>query len=174
MADITAPSRNWKPLLALLLALAAFLSNLAIFMRPPGERAIPLLSLALAGVALILLAAGIRKAFTQNRGKVLSSVVGALALLVCGFTVFAYVEARKIPKSEGAPKVGQKAPDFTLTDSSGKQVSLAQLLAATAAQATPVTPGAGENAANPQTAMPAAGGGVQPKAVLLIFYRGYW
>lgn len=168
MPDITAPSRNWKPLLALLLALLAFLTNLVVFMRPPGERAIPLLSLALAAVALIVLAAGIRKAFAQNRGKILSSVVGALALLVCGITVFAYVQARKLPKSEGAPKVGQKAPDFTLTDSTGKQVSLAQLLAPTTAQA---TSGTGENAA---AATQGASAGVKPKAVLLIFYRGYW
>lgn len=169
MAD-TVPSRNWTPLLALLLALAAFLSNLAVFLRPPGERAIPLLSLALAAVALVLLVLGIRKAFVLNRGKILSSVLGVLALLACGLTVFAYFGARQLPKSAGAPKVGERAPDFTLTDSTGKQVSLAQLLAPTAAQASPTMSGAGENAANP----PTASGGVKPKAVLLIFYRGYW
>ncbi len=51
-----------------------------------------------------------------------------------------------------ALEVGQKAPDFTLTDTSGQAVSLAQLLA------------------NPID----AASGKAPKAVLLIFYRGYW
>ena len=46
-------------------------------------------------------------------------------------------------------KVGQKAPDFTLTDSNDKPVTLAQLLT------------------EPINNQP-------PKAVLLIFYRGYW
>jgi len=33
-----------------------------------------------------------------------------------------------LPRSVGAPQVGQKAPDFTLTDSNNKPVTLAQLL----------------------------------------------
>lgn len=171
MADIPEPKRNWKPLLGFLLALAAVLCNFAVFMRPPGERAIPLLSLALAAVALIFLVAGIWRAFAQGRGKILSSVMGVFALLLCALTVFAYVQARKIPKAEGAPKVGEKAPDFTLTDSTGKQVSLAQLLAPTA---TAATSGVGGSPANAAAAMQGATSGVKPKAVLLIFYRGYW
>jgi peroxiredoxin len=48
--------------------------------------------------------------------------------------------------------VGQQAIDFTLTDTSGQPVSLDQLF------------------------MPAADDpqATTPKAVLLIFYRGYW
>ena len=49
-------------------------------------------------------------------------------------------------------QVGQRAPDFTLADSTGRSVSLDDLLAA--------EPG---NLASSG-----------PKAVLLIFYRGYW
>ena len=169
MAETNQSSRNWTPLLALLVALAAFFSNLAVFLRPPGERAIPLLSLVLAAVALILVVMGVRRAFAHNRGKILSSLVGVLALLVCGITGFAYFSARQLPKSAGAPKIGQKAPDFTLADSSGKQVSLAQLLGASA----PAAGGTVENAASVQAA-PAATGSARPKAVLLIFYRGYW
>ena len=52
--------------------------------------------------------------------------------------------ASRVPLSPTAPRVGQKAPDFTLVDSTRHQVSLAQLLASS------------------------------PRGVLLIFYRGYW
>jgi peroxiredoxin len=54
-----------------------------------------------------------------------------------------------IPASKDAPQVGQRAPDFTLTDAGGKAVSLNELLT-----------------------MPINGNA--PKGVLLIFYRGYW
>jgi uncharacterized membrane protein YhaH (DUF805 family) len=171
MAEINQTSRNWTPLLALLVALAALLSNLAVFMRPPGERAIPLLSLALAFLAFILLVAGIRKAFARNRGKILSSVLGILALLVCGVTAFAYISARQLPKSAGAPRIGEKAPDFTLPDSTGKPVSLAQLLGSAAA---PATSAAAQVSPVGQAPAAAATSGPAPKAVLLIFYRGYW
>jgi peroxiredoxin len=54
-----------------------------------------------------------------------------------------------LPESKGAPEVGRKAPEFTLTDQNGKNVSLTQLLTE------PI-------------------GSTQPKGVVLIFYRGYW
>lgn len=51
-----------------------------------------------------------------------------------------------LPASAGAPKVGEKAPDFQLPDTAGKRISLSGLLSA------------------------------DPKGtwVLLVFYRGYW
>jgi peroxiredoxin len=57
-----------------------------------------------------------------------------------------FVAVRSLPASAAAPKVGQKAPDFTLTDSNNKPVTLAQLLT------------------EPINNKP-------PKGVLLIFYR---
>jgi peroxiredoxin len=57
--------------------------------------------------------------------------------------------AKQLPASRGAPQVGQKAPDFTLKDTSEKPVALSELLS------TPVN-------------------GSKPKGVLLVFYRGYW
>ena len=52
--------------------------------------------------------------------------------------------------------VGQRVPDFTLSDTSGQPVSLDQLLAP-----------AGSASTSQSQAQ-------APNAVLLIFYRGYW
>jgi len=60
-----------------------------------------------------------------------------------------YVMGTWLPASSAAPQVGQKAPDFTLSDTNNKPVTLAQLLV------------------EPINNKP-------PKGVLLIFYRGYW
>jgi hypothetical protein len=78
--------------------------------------------------------------------------------------VFGQYHARDLPASSGAPQVGQKAPDFTLSDSNGNTVSLGQLLGSGAAATG--TPGEASGATTV--------GSPAPKAVLLIFYRGYW
>jgi hypothetical protein len=67
------------------------------------------------------------------------------------FCFLIFYAAKQMPKATGAPKVGSRAPEFTLMDTDSKEVSLASLLA------TPL----------PDSATP-------PKGVLLIFYRGYW
>ena len=155
MPDMIESRRNWALWLGFLLALGALLCNAAFFLNPPGQRAIPWLSVLLAGVALIFLVRGLQRAFGQPkvyRGKFLSSILALVSLLLVGVTIFSFFQARAIPASAGAPKVGQKAPDFMLADTSGQPVSLAQLFA----------PASGDSQ------------GVPPKAVLLVFYRGYW
>jgi len=77
-------------------------------------------------------------------------VVTTLGVVVIAFFLFAFfVGGRSLPASKGAPQVGQKVPEFTLTDTNGKAVSLNELLT------TPIN-------------------GSPPKGVLLVFYRGYW
>jgi len=117
------------------------------------------MSLLFAILALVFLAIGLRRAFGRAqvyRGKLLSVVLTVIALLPLGFSAFVFVKARELPTSTAAPQVGQRVPDFTLLDTSGKPVSLDQLLA-------PV--GSASTSASQSPA---------PKAVLLIFYRGYW
>src|SRR4051794_37712951 len=107
--------RNWAPWIALLLALVAFLSNAGFFLGVPGQRAIPWLSVALAIAALVCAAVGIMRAFRQSqiyRGKVSSSILGVLSLLICGLVAIAAVTSRALPTAAGAPQVGQKVPDF--------------------------------------------------------------
>ncbi len=149
LPQLTARQRNWAPWIAVLLALTAMLSNAGFFLGLPGQRAIPWLSVALAIAALICAAVGIMRAFRQPQvygGKVSSPILGVVSLLICGLVAIAAVTSRALPSSAAAPQVGQKVPDFTLADTNGKQISLAQLLG---------TPPA-------------------PKGVLLVFYRGYW
>jgi hypothetical protein len=152
VAALTERRRNSALWLGLILAIVSLLSQGLFFLKVPGQNAIPWLSLALAAVAVILVLVGVKRAFFQPqlyRGKVAGSIITVISVLLFAVTVFGFVTARKLPGTEGVPQVGQKAPDFTLADSNGMEISLAQLLS------TPV-------------------GNAKPKAVLLVFYRGYW
>jgi len=166
MPETISRQRNWAPWLGLLFALVALLSNAGFFLGFPGQRAIPWLSVALAIAALVCAAVGIMRAFRQPqvyRGKVSSAVLGVLSLLICGLVAIAAVTSRALPTAAGAPQVGQKVPDFTLADTSGNKVSLEQLLKLEGRDA--VFRAGGITSAK---FIPA------PKAVLLVFYRGYW
>ena len=155
MPDAIANRRNSDPWWGLLFAVTSLLCNAIFFASPAGQRAIPWLSVVLAVVAVIFLARGLQQAFGQPqvyRGKALASVVALVSLLPIGMALFTFFHARALPTSAGAPKVGDKAPDFTLADTSGKAVALTDLF----------VPAAGDAQVIPL------------KAVLLIFYRGYW
>jgi hypothetical protein len=76
-------------------------------------------------------------------------------LSLAGISFFSYglfYVARQLPAATEAPRVGQKAPDFTLPDQDGKTVTLAELL----------------------TSAPSGTAGAKTNGALLIFYRGYW
>jgi hypothetical protein len=147
---------NWPLWGGFLLSLVAFLSYFTVFVQFAATRDFPWANLALFLVAAVLLIFGIRRGFAADRPHPVRAKIGAVVLtvlttLVIGFFLFAVlIAARWLPASAGAPQVGQKAPDFTLTDMNNKPVSLAALLS------TPID------------------GNTPPKGVLLIFYRGYW
>ncbi|HLW55155.1 MAG TPA: hypothetical protein VKW06_20160 [Candidatus Angelobacter sp.] len=139
----------------LLLVLLGIVSNFFIFWHIPGETVWPWVSLLLPAIGVLMMIVGLARAFRQPqifRGKIAGSILTAVAALLCGLSTIGFFHARDIPASGGAPKVGQKAPDFTLTNTSGKSVSLSQLLT------TPIDTRSGK----------------APKAVLLVFYRGWW
>ena len=158
---------NWQIWAGFLLSLVAFISYFFVFVRFPVTRDFPWANLLLFGIAVVLLVIGVRRAFAPDRrlrSKVAASVVAGLSVLVLGLFVFAtLIMARWLPGSEGIPKVGQKAPEFTLTDTNSKQVSLADLLSGPIESA---------QSSSPQPATQAVQ--TTPKGVLLIFYRGYW
>jgi hypothetical protein len=156
---------------AFLLAAVAVLSNAGFFVSVPGQGALVWVGLALAVAALVYAVMGVMRAFRQPQiygGKVSSSILGVVSLLLCGFLGFTFVTARALPASTGAPQAGQKAPDFTLADSNGAKVSLGQLLGKAEASAPVATNANGSGSAG------GASTTVAPKAVLLVFYRGYW
>lgn len=131
----------------------AFLSYPLLFVKFPVTRDFPWANLLLFVVAAILLFIGVRRGFAAGSsraskiGAAVAMTLGALVIALFLFSIF--VLGRWIPASTGAPKLGQKAPDFTLTDVNGKAMTLSDLLSS------PIN-------------------GAAPKGVLLVFYRGYW
>ena len=124
----------------LLLSVAAFVSYFAFFYRYPITRDVPWVNILLFLAAIVLLITGFRRA-TRKISAGMVAVIGIGIAVAFGFGV---TMASKVPVSPAAPRVGQKAPDFTLLDSTRRETSLAQLVASS------------------------------PKGVLLVFYRGYW
>jgi len=144
---------NWQIWAGFVLSLVAGFSYPFVFVRWPITREFPWANLILFAIAFVLLFLGLRRAFKPDRrivSKIFSSLAAAFGLLMLGSLLFMiFVMGSWLPASTGAPQVGQKAPDFNLTDADDKPVTLAQLLN------------------EPVNNKPA-------KGVLLIFYRGYW
>lgn len=145
--------RNFLPLAGFLVCVLALASYPLFFAQFPATRDLPWANWLLFALGLGLVGVGISRAFRQPerfRGKVLGSILGVLSLAVVGLFLFMTLSyARQLPESAGAPKVGEKAPDFTLPDAQGKPVQLYSLLEQ-------------------------PGGGAPGSWVILIFYRGYW
>lgn len=148
---------NWPLWLGFLLSVLTLLSYPLLFVRWPVTRDFPWANLLLLAITLALLFLGWRRAFgpeKEKRSRVVASVVSLLGVAVLGLFLFsAFVMARWLPAAAGAPRIGEKAPEFNLADASGKSVSLSQLLT---------------------TQINSSNGPINPKGVLLIFYRGYW
>jgi hypothetical protein len=146
---------NWPLWLGFLLTFVGGLTFYFIFVWIPSTRDFPWANLLIFLVAAVFLVMGVRRGFASDRphptrSKIITSIVTTLGVAIIGLFLFGFfVVARWLPASKGAPQVGQRAPDFTLSDSAGKQVSLAEL------RTSPID-------------------GNAPKGVLLIFYRGYW
>jgi hypothetical protein len=146
--------RNFLPLAGLLLCVVAFLSYFVFFYQFPITRDLPWVSWLLFALGLGLVVAGIRRPYRQPeryRGRVMGPVLGVLSVAVVGLFLFATtIGSRELPAAGGAPRAGQKAPDFVLQNPDGKPVRLYDLLGSQA-------------------------GGVGPASwVVLVFYRGYW
>jgi uncharacterized BrkB/YihY/UPF0761 family membrane protein len=136
------------------LLMAAILSNALFFIKVPGQQVFPWINLLLGTAAAALCITALKRSMSNpelRRGKAAGWTLSILAVLLFAFSVLSFTVARKLPSPDKAPQVGQKAPDFTLRDTRGVPVTLAQLLSS-----------------------PVPGSVEKPKSVLLIFYRGYW
>jgi hypothetical protein len=152
---IATRQRNWLPWGGFVLALIGFLSYLFVFYRFPVTRDVPWVSFLLFAAGLACVVLGLRRAYARPpayRGRVSAPILALLSVAIVAFFCYGvFAGSRDLPASSGAPKVGQKAPDLTLSDSTGHPVSLAALLSEPFGVA-----------AHP------------PRGVLLVFYRGYW
>jgi len=131
---------NWPLWSGLALTVIAFFSYAYLFSQFPVTRDVPWASALLFIAALALLIAGLRRA----ERKVMPSIVTALGVVVTVFFALMVTVLSKVPKSPHAPKIGQKAPEFTLLDAHRHEVALSSLVASA------------------------------PRGVLLVFYRGFW
>lgn len=169
--------RNWAAWLGLLFALAAVISNAGLFFGPPAPRLIVWLGVVFTIAAIVCAVIGIMRASRQPHvygGKVSSLVLGVLSLLICGLVAVASITSRALPAATNAPQVGQKAPDFTLADTHGFMLSLGQLLGTEhVSLVAPPDVVAKLRMAN-QSPSASASQATPTKAVLLVFYRGYW
>lgn len=134
----------WAGFVLVLLALLTYIPIFAVF---AVTRDVPWVNYLLFLAGGVLLVLGLRRAFGQPqiyRGKILGSILASLSLLLLVFFCFGiFYISKAIPASETAVRVGQPAPNFTLANWDGKQVSLSDQLK-------------------------------NNRAVVLIFYRGYW
>ena len=130
-------------------------ASLPLLARFPATRDVPWVNVLFLGTGLALLFVGLRRAFgqpQQYRGKIAGTILGAVSVLIVALFCFVvFYQTRQLPASTGAPKVGEKAPEFVLPDTNNQPISLASLLS------TPLV--------NSQT---------PPEGVVLVFYRGYW
>ena len=146
---MNAMRRSWNPLIwsGFAVVLVAAFSYVPIFVRFASTRDFPWVNLLLFLAGGCLLAAGLKRAYSEPkayRGKVSGAVLGVLAVAIFGFFCWGmFVFARQVPAASQALQAEQPAPDFTLNDANGKPVSLAEMRNAN-------------------------------RAVLVIFYRGYW
>jgi hypothetical protein len=152
MADTTVRKRTLAPWMGMLLTVVGALSNGLPFTGFPAAP-VPWISLLVSLIGFVLVLFGLWRAFGQStayQGKLSSFVAAGFSLLFLAEAMVFFWSARHIPpESAAAPQVGQQVPDFTLPDSTGQSVSLRQLFSVSA-------------------------GKEPPKALLLVFYRGYW
>ena len=125
---------NW-PIWVGFVVVVAGLFSYEFFARFPITRDFPWANLLLFGIGVALLIVGLFRAFGRPqvyRGKIFGSIFAAIAVLVVAFFSYAiFYVLRQVPASAGAPRVGQKAPDFLLLDQNGKPVGLGDLLSRT-------------------------------------------
>ncbi len=122
---------NWSVWIGFVVAVAGLFSY-EFFARYPITRDFPWANLLLFGIGAAFLIVGLFRAFGRPqvyRGKICGPILATLGILMFGF--FSYVmfyQLRQVPPSTGAPRIGEKAPGFTLPDQDGKDMTLRELV----------------------------------------------
>jgi AhpC/TSA family len=122
---------NWPIWVGFVVAVGGLFSY-EFFAEFPITRDFPWANLLLFGIGAALLLIGLFRAFGRPqlyRGKVFGPIFTVIAFALFaffGYEIF-YV-LKQVPLSAQAPRIGEKAPEFTLSDQSGKNVALSDLL----------------------------------------------
>ena len=125
--------RNWNwPIWVGFVAALGGLFSYGLFASYPITRDFPWANLLLFGIGGALLIFGLFRAFGRPqlyRGKIVGSIFTAIALFLFAFFSYEiFYILRQVPLSAHAPRVGEKAPEFTLPDQNGKPITLDDLL----------------------------------------------
>src|SRR5690349_2965213 len=122
---------NWPLWVGFVVAVGGLFSY-EWFAQFPITRDFPWANLLLFGIGAALLLVGLFRAFGRPqlyRGKIFGSVFIAIAsLLFAFFSYEIFYVLKQVPLSAQAPRVGQKAPEFSLLNQDGKTVALTDLL----------------------------------------------
>ncbi len=122
---------NWPIWVGFVVAMGGLFSY-KFFAQFPITRDFPWANLLLFGIGAALLLVGLFRAFGRPqfyRGKVFGSSFAAVSLFLLAFFAYeTFYVLRQVPLSAQAPRVGEKAPEFSLPDQNGKQVTLTDLL----------------------------------------------
>src|SRR5713101_3901077 len=114
---------NWQIWAGFFLSLIGLFSYAFVLVTFPVTRDFPWANLLLFGISAVLLLVGVRHAFAPDRrkmSKIGALVVASLSVAIIGLFLFSFfVTSRWLPASRGAPKIGQKAPAFSLADTNG-------------------------------------------------------
>jgi len=128
------PVKRWPKhavWIGLLITLVGFLSYFLYFYQFPATRDFPVVNLPIVVLGVALTAAGCWGVFKHGRRSLRKALAGLSLLLSLGvagllsFYVFHY--SYQLPAATGTPALEEAAPDFTLLDQSGKEVTLSGL-----------------------------------------------
>jgi hypothetical protein len=122
---------NWPIWIGFIVAVGGLFSY-EFFAQFPITRDFPWANFLLFAIGAALLLVGLFRAFGRPqvyRGRIFGSIFVTISFLLFAFFSYEiFYVLKQVPLSAQAPRVGEKAPEFSLPDQNGKHVALGDLL----------------------------------------------